>query len=373
MIALAKKYINLLLIILILLSLINTVVKNKNQYLVGFNYNKLNSLYKTSQFAQDVNDRENIIQDEDLYAFSGYYYLTTGDISSINIEHPPLGKYFIGLSAVIFNNQNIGQIFWAVIFLIFLFLISQKILKNTSLALLVVLLFIQERLFIEQITLSLLDLILAVFLLIFWLITLLKHKNKAWLIVQGVSLGTIASIKYPTIAVMVFATWFIYKILIKTNAKKIKTEALYLIFLTTIVFLLSHLPFFIKNPNFLSFINLQEKALRIHLSHVPEYPKAQVFRVLFFNQWLAWWGEKNYIRTEFWNLFWPTTTLIFLASLIKIKNNLLIKLWSLVYLTFLSLRLFFPRYLFLLLPFFYLNLCYNFQRVYKLIKSFKNR
>ncbi|MFC1711433.1 glycosyltransferase family 39 protein [Patescibacteria group bacterium] len=360
-----KKITDFTLIALIFLSLFKIINNGKDKYLVKFNYDNLSKLYNSSQFATQPENRKNIIQDEDLYAYVGYKYLTSGEIDKINIEHPPLGKYFIGLSTLIFKNQNIGQIIWGLIFLALLFLLAQKTLKYKTLSLLVIFFLTQERLFTEQVTTSLLDIVQGVFLLVFLLLSLTKKSTNKVLLAQGISLGTIASIKYPTIAIVVLITWILYKVIKKTSFKIIKKEFFYLSISAAIVFLLTYLPFYFKNPSPLSFLKLQEKALRIHLSHVPEYPKLQVFNVLLFDRWLTWWGEKSFIKTGFWNIGWPILILSFFASLTKIKQNLLIKLWALLYLLFLSLRLFFPRYLFLLLPFLYLNLCYNFQRLYQ--------
>lgn len=47
------------------------------------------------------------IGDDGLYAFAGYYYLFQGgDVSSVNFEHPPLGKYLIGVSIFLTGNER---------------------------------------------------------------------------------------------------------------------------------------------------------------------------------------------------------------------------------------------------------------------------
>lgn len=357
-----KLYQFLLLTILFLLT--SFVYKNVKVYQTKFNSSNFAYLYAHSQFASDPKERKFIIRDHDLYAYAGWYYLKTGELDTINIEHPPLGKYLIGLSIFIFNNQNIGQIFWGILFLVLLFYLNKAIIKNNVLALLPVFLFCQEKIFKEQLTYSLLDLSLGVFLLIFFLaVKNQSKKKKILLLVQGISLGAVASIKYPTIALIALATLTVYYFLKKE--KEIIKKLVLITSIAAVIFLLSYLPFFLKNPNFISFYNLQVKALKIHLSHVPEYPKGQVFNVLFFNRWLSWWGEKNYIKTEFWNLFWPILTVNFFLTFFKFKKNLLINLWTLFYLLFLSSRLFFPRYLFLLIPFFYIQLGYKISILYK--------
>lgn len=350
------KILNILVILLIFSIVTGLLIEKKGLYSQKFNPQKLDLLYSQSQFAQNPQDRKLIIQDEDLYAYSGYHYLKTGELDKINIEHPPLGKYFIGLSIWIFNNQNIGQIFWAILFLILLYKLSNNIIKHSALSLLVVFLFSLEKLFIDQLTHSDLDIILGVFLLIFMLTAIGQSKsNNKTILIQGLSLGAIASIKYPTIGLLCFFTLTIYYLIIK---KKFLIKKLTIIgIISLMIFLFSYLPFFIKNPQPLSFYHLQLKALKIHLSHVPEYPKFQVFNVLFFDKWLSWWGNKNYLSTGFWNILWPILIINFFLTLcLKIKKNLLIIIWILLYLSFLSLRLFFARYLFILLPFLYIQL-----------------
>jgi predicted membrane-bound dolichyl-phosphate-mannose-protein mannosyltransferase len=363
-----NKLIFYILTALIIFSFSLSVFRNISHYTTPLNMNALKNLYENSQYAELPENRKKIMQDEDLYAYAGWHYLTTGKLDRVNIEHPPLGKYLIGLSVLIFNNQNIGQIFWGVLAITLLYFLSKKYLRSPSLNLVVVLLLTQEKLFKEQITHSLLDIILLVFLLMFLLLLTNKKQADKKAIPQGIVLGTIASIKYPSIAAVIFAVWLVFKFINKKNLQQLIKNTVVLTVTAGTVFLLTYIPFFIKNPNPLNFIRLQEKALRIHLSYVPEYPKFQVFNVLLFDRWLSWWGEKDFIETGYWNIFWPIATIVFLASLIKPKKLLPIKLCSLFYLLFLSSRLFFPRYLFLLLPFLYLNLCYTLQGIYKYIK-----
>jgi predicted membrane-bound dolichyl-phosphate-mannose-protein mannosyltransferase len=349
----------------IIITMIALIYYSLPFYKTKFDINYLTYLYNHSQFSEKPQNRQLTIQDEDLYAYTGWNYLKTGEVNKINIEHPPLGKYLIGISIIIFNNQNIGQLIWALIFLGLLYKLSNLVLKNKSLSLLVVLFFIQEQLFFEQITHSLLDIILGVFLLIFLLASLQKKlKTTRWQIIEGLSLGAIASIKYPTIAGIAFFTLIIFNLL--TKEKNILRHFITTGLLASFVFLCSYLPFFIKNPSAISFVNLQIKALKLWLSNVPEYPKFQVFNVLFLNRWLSWWGDKSYIKTNNWNIAWPILTTNFFIGLINIGNrkNLLIILWCLFYLLSLSLKLFFPRYLILLLPFLYISLCYNLKRLF---------
>ncbi len=345
-------------------SFISFISTHLSYYKTPFDNQKMADLFTHSQFAPNPQDHLLIIRDEDLYAYAGWYYLKTGVLDKVNIEHPPLGKYFIGLSIFLFNNQNVGQIFWSLTFLILLYILAQKYLQNKVLAILVVLLSSQEILFEEQLGKSLLDLPLAVFLLLLFLTQTYYKRISNHALLSGLCLGAIASIKYPLIAAIAWVTLAVYGYFKK---EKNRLNKFMVITVTAgLVFLLTYLPFFLKNPTPISFITLQTKALKLWLSNVPEYPKFQVFNVLFFDRWLSWWGNKGYIKTGYWNILWPISTAIFFLELIKIrlKKNLLINLWCLFYLLGTSFKLFFPRYLLLLLPFLYLNLCYNLKSLF---------
>lgn len=355
-----KRIFIIILLFLITFSFLRIIIINKNNFLDKFKVPEISSLYNQSQYAANPELRRLIIQDQDLYAWAGWYYLHTGIIDTINIEHPPLGKYLIGLSILLFNNQNIGQIFWSGLFVCFLFLIGRLVLKNNFFSLIGVLLFLQEKIFVEQLIYSLLDVIIGTFLLIsLYLALKTKRLTSPYIIYQGILLGIIASIKYPSIAVILFITISIYYLMKKEKNLLVKLFSLASI--STTIFLLSYLPFFINHPSPNAFINLQYKALKIHLSHVPEYPKGQVLKVLLLNQWRIWWGNKDLVKTEYWNFFWPIITLNFLVAFGNFKKNLLLNLWSFNYLLFLCSRLFYPRYLFLLIPFLYLQLLFNLQ------------
>lgn len=68
------------------------------------------------------------IGDDGLYAFAGYYYLFQGgDVSAVNFEHPPLGKYLIGVSIFLFGNENVINIIYFALILIITYKIGQLV------------------------------------------------------------------------------------------------------------------------------------------------------------------------------------------------------------------------------------------------------
>lgn len=334
-----------------------------------FNPAELNYLYQNSQFSLNPDDQKFIIRDQDLYAYAGWFYLTTGKIETINIEHPPLGKYLIGLSILIFDNQNLIQIPFGLAFLCLSFLLAQKILKNIYLAVLVPLGLLFEKLFIQQITLSLLDLFQATMIILFILLAM-SAKTKFKIVLLGLVLGSVASIKFPITPIILGISYFIYLYFLREKNKIFKT---FIILVIGICFYLSiYAPVLIQNsPQ--GFIDLQIKALKIHLSHLPNYPKFVPLRIMVLNQWPVWWDFQSPIhkveeRNFFWFFFAFSTIISPLFYKNISKNNLLFFLFSWSYFIFINFRLFFPTYLFLLLPFLYIILFWELKLIFISLK-----
>jgi len=343
--------------LIILLIFIVRVFPYRQSFLQRFDAKALENLYQHSQFSQNPADRTEIIRDHDLYAYSGWYYLKTGDLRMVNIEHPPLGKYLIGLSILLFHNQNIMQIPLAITLLWITYLLAYKILKSPWLAVLVPLALILENLFLKQTTQSLLDLPQAVVIGLFCYLALAK-KNPYLL---GILLGAVSSIKFPATAIILGLSFLIHSAL--TN-KRQSIKAGIVVLITALGFyLLTYTPLFLKQGP-AGVASLHIRALKIHLSHLPKYPPFVPLKVMFLNQWPVWWDEKNPIhQTEEWNIFWPVLGAAILLSPLfywlkykksEKKQHLLFFLFNWLYFIFLNSRLFFPSYLFLILPYFYL-------------------
>jgi len=312
------------------------------------------NFYQHSQYS----DYKNLLTmpDEDLYAFAGWHYLTTGELGKVNIEHPPLGKYFIGFSILLFNNQNILQIFWGMIFLILIYLLGEQLTKKPLILSAVVLLVVLEPLFRHQLIDSLLDLPLAVFTLLYLLSIKKIPDSNFWLGIAGISLGAAAAAKFPALALILILASLLSLLFQKRKNRSILLKKLLIVNLIAFsIFTLTYLPF-ILSQSFLDWINLLIKGTRIHLSHAPNYPKGVILKALFLNQWPRWWEEGEFQKILEWQLTWPLLGLSFLLSpLLALKNklfkqNAILFLFCWLYFLFLASRLFFPAYLLPLLP-----------------------
>jgi predicted membrane-bound dolichyl-phosphate-mannose-protein mannosyltransferase len=365
-----NKFLNTLIIITLVFFFIIKIYQNIDSYASKFDYSRLNNLYQYSQYALNPNNRLYVMQDWDLYAYAGYTYLTTGKIDSINIEHPPLGKYLYGISILLFNNASILQIPFAIIFLYLSFHLAKIFLSSALFSYLIVFLLINESLFSIQLRYSLLDLMEIDFILLFIYLISKKSTNKLNGIFLGFYLGIVASIKFPVTAIILSFSYLIY-LLINHRFKSIISN-IKVIFLGILIFLFSYLPLFI-NKGVNGFIQLQIHALRIHLSHVPEYPPFAPLKVMILNQWPVWWDKINPIwKTQEWNLFWPFLAIAICLSPIvywQNKNDLkklsLFFLFTWVYFVFINTRLFFPGYLLLILPQAYILLFWEIKIILK--------
>jgi len=333
-----------------------------------FNFQAIDHLYKHSQFAANPDDRQLVILDWDLYPYAGLIYLKTGKIDQINIEHPPLGKYLFGLSLILFKNSTIIQIPLALLFLYLSFFLGLKLLKNPWWAFLVPLAMLNEVLFTQHTIHSTLDLFQSTTILLFVYLAGLDKLNKKTPFILGVVLGIVASIKFPASALILALSCTIFY-LAANKDKKIKS--LLIVFSIALLFyLLNYLPLFIKSKSFgqgfSDFVSLQIRALKIHLSHLPEYKPLAPLKVMFLNQWPSWWDKANpVVQVEEWSYRWPILALsmflspwLYYYSVIKKKkkNLQLIFFFAWLYFIFINSRLFFPSYLLPLLPFLYLFL-----------------
>lgn len=360
---------NLFLKLLILLSFLSAILLSQAKFTSKFDYGKTRNDYNNSPYILG-NNYKTIIQDEDFDAINGYMYINRIDLDKTVYDHPPFGKFLIGLYILLTGNQNIIQIFISLFTLIAFYYLSKEVLKNGTLALLLSLVLSFEPLFREQIYTSLLDQDLLLLLTLTLLFTLKSLKNQKWVIASVVSLGFFSSIKFPANSIILITTIFIFYLILK-RFDLIKSLIKYFL-IVPIIYVILYIPF-VDKPSLNKFLGLQIFAIKWHRSHLPDYPKFEIFRLLLLNQWRTWWGSEPFIKVPYFHLLWPLSLINLSIFAIALKNKklrpnkeiVLITLWCLLYLAASSLRVLFPRYLLLLLPFLYLIVIYLIQYAYR--------
>lgn len=158
-----KSIITVVLLTATFISNIIFFIQNQQYYTRPFDSDYFASLYSKSQYVLGPASKGGI-GDDGLYAFAGYYYFfQKGDVSSVNFEHPPLGKYLIGLSIYLFHNENVVNI----VYFFFLLFITYKsafiILKDKLLSSVTVFLVSIDPLLRDHTLRSLLDLPFSLF------------------------------------------------------------------------------------------------------------------------------------------------------------------------------------------------------------------
>jgi predicted membrane-bound dolichyl-phosphate-mannose-protein mannosyltransferase len=162
-------------------------------------------LYEHSQWSIGKSIRS--ISDAGLYEVAGHQLVTKNTFYDINPEVPPLGKYIIGISILLFHNGKILSAFLYLISIGLFYLVVSELVKKPLLKLLAVLLYVSEPLIFSQAGLSMLDLPQLCALLAHMLILLRIHNHKKIsllnILLAGISFGAFISIKIGFLSLII--------------------------------------------------------------------------------------------------------------------------------------------------------------------------
>ncbi len=314
--------------------------------------------YSYSQFNRVGNQIRYILEDDEVYSWAGYSYLKSPDPTIVNFEHPPLGKILIGLSIKIFGNEKIIQILWAVLFLVVLYKLSLSVIQNKTLALVPLIIMLWDPLFRDQLRLSLLDLPQVFFML--WAIYLVikKNINRRDLLLIGLCLGAVVSIKFFASGIIFGA--FIYLVL--TSIRKVKIKQLILPTLIAIsIYLISYLGYFLSGHGILDFVMVHFYVLRFYKDFIPSYPPFEIWRIIMIGEWRVWFGNTEFIKAPAWWIGWPIGVIATIFVIFYKKLSFLQKIpaiWVMFYLATNSFHVVFTRYLLTVLPIAYIYFTY---------------
>ncbi len=338
----------IILLIIFFLQLLFRIYQYKDNYLTPFNSQYWKERYLKSQWV--VPNSKESIGDDGLYAYSGWEYIHGSDPSLLNAEVPPLGKYLIGFSEIIFYNQNIFALLSGLLVLSALYILNKIIFKDNFLALIPVMLLSADTLFYNQLKAPYLDcLYLGLLILIF--IFILKEKFILANIFIGLMMATKASAPTFILVAVVITCYLSYM----KDRPLIKKFCFYL-YVSILIFLLTYTRYFFLNHNIIDFIRLQKWVLNFYDSGAKGIPGA-VWQMLISGKWSTWWGTVQQV-TE-WNILWPLSLIASIYYFYKvlpkrrIYKSILLGFWIIAYLLFLSFVPVWPRYLLMILPFMY--------------------
>lgn len=398
-----KSIISIALIAISAFYLATIIFQNRSLYLTKFNYEAAKRLYDQSQWQQSQNispikeldawalkkgytgwnnyadenkgkeDIEKVgkdviasvrnkgVSDATLYTYVGYEYVNGANPTLLNPEHPPLGKYLIGLSIKIFNNENVVLLIFGFIALTTVFLIifvSTNSYLSSSIA---VLLTISHSLFLDQLIHGpQLELFQLTFFLLFILhLMLYKMKKKIHFFIGALFFyGCLLSVKTFLTHFILFSAWLG---VLTLYSKRIKIKE-WLLLQTggILIFISSYAVFFIKGGTFRQWLGVQKYILVFYKQagiNIVEFA-GNYLRLIFTGSWKFWSDDNPVSHYSEWSFTWSIIffmTIFVMYKMIKQREKKDISFSEWVFVSFIviyNLYLFiipmFPRYLLLL-------------------------
>jgi hypothetical protein len=363
-----KKFRPFFAILLLLVTILNIAIflkGNLNSYTERFNPILYRKLYGESQYVSTA--PKQMLPDEIVYSLAGWEYIHGVNPAIFNADQPPLGKYFIGLSEIWFNNPRIPGPFFNILCLVALFILSNMAFENYLISVALVTLFSFEKIFIAQMKYApLLDNIQLFFILLSFIFFLKFVKSNKLLVPAFLSLGAVASTKFWATALIIYLVWFIYLLLFRNLIKVFR----FIIFSPAILItmLLSYLPAFLEGSTLKSFFGVQKYIYSFHHDKL-NFDPLSVWDLLLFNRWHSFSGIRSSVD---WQWTWPIITILSLIAISYILKKKLTKdiigvfvAWFIIYFLLLSSSSILSRYLIPVLPAMYIL---SFWLVKKILK-----
>lgn len=371
------------LVLVIIINIGTTVWSARDKYIsqdLAQRYPQLKFAYEDSQYANK--NFTSWIPDEPVNTYAGLAYVKGVNPILIAADTPPLGRYLIGITGTIFNNENIITLLVGILGFFFLYLLGTQLFNSRIIALIPPALLSFEPLIKNQfIYTPLLDLMQMFFLLAYFYvfnIALIKKKNYLrYFIIANILLGCFISVKFFATGVTIIAA-SLGVLLLHFEKKKLFSYLLTLP-LSIIVLFLSYSRAFIDNPNIKSFVGIQKWVFLYHKSQLTT-PFA-IWPFIYLNEWHVWWGNKPILSEITWTFLWPvTTTMTFLTSFFHFTKKIPMKkevevlmLWVIIYFLFFSFGQITARYLVILLPVLYLVSIYGIVNLIPLFNKYNSK
>jgi len=333
-----KTIIVFLLLIISFWQNLTFIFSNREYFTRHFDPQFFSRLYSESQYVKGQAS-EGGIGDDGLYAFAGYYYLfQKGDVSSVNFEHPPLGKYLIGLSILLFNNENIINLIYYALLLFFTYKLAKIILRSVSLSFLAVCLISIDPLIHDHLLRSLLDLPFTLFFVVAVYYYLLSFKNTNYTFISQLLLGMAFSTRFFPSLILIYTFFSLIKFLYQ---RKAFLQYFYTSFLIPIIYMLSHISFFYYHPSIIEFI--RHKIWMLSWFKGSVIIMGNIWRNLFTGYYIDSTGKIQI--NQYWTIILPITLVLAITrvrkNLIKKDNYQILVIYFtsviyLIYLTFLT-------------------------------------
>lgn len=324
-------------------------------------YQEYKQAYESSQYVKKNNP--GIIPDQTLESYAGGAFLK--GVNPIHIIHdqPPLGRYLIALSILVFDNQNTIIVIMAFLSVIGLLLIAYTTLKNIALSLLAVSIFTNEPLFLEKLVstplLEPIQLTFIIFSIYFFMKGVLSKTPLIWFLCTSLMLGGVIGIRFFILGVVLIACMCLY-FFINRVFNKYFLQFLLSLPLALVVLFVSYFKTIQEGYSLLQIVGVQKY---IFLYHKSKFILPFTFwDLLMFNRWHTWWGDWGIASDPNWIIVWPIVTVLTVIYLIFVilkrytlsKPEIILYLWVGIYTLMLSMGYTSTRYFLPFLPFLYI-------------------
>ena len=355
--------ITLILLILILARPVAEAYKNRSSFFApGFmsQFAQYENAYFSSQYQKKVNASP--IPDETFESYVGGAFLRGKNPILIVHEHPPMGRYIIALSILLFDNPKTLILPLLGFSLLGIFLIAKKILSDTLLSLLPLVVYANEPFVMGKLQfaplLEPIQLPFIIFAIYFFIRGVSEKLYIRWFLLTSLMLGFVISIRFFILGAILVLAMIAY-LLLQKEKKRLWSFALFLP-LSLVVLLCSYFRTIQDGYSIWQIFSVQKYILFYHQSKLENL--FTFWDLLLFNRWHAWWGERIVISDAQWIIAWPvaaflTLGFVYLVMQKKVKAKAPAKiglLWILSYCLLLSGGNSTTRYFLPLLPFLYI-------------------
>lgn len=324
-------------------------------------YNYLESSYSSSQYMQKKNP--GIMPDETFEAFVGGALLRGVNPIHIVHEHPPLGRYIIAFSILLFDNAHTIILPLLALSLIACFLIAKIIIKDSLLAVVPVAIFSNDPLFISKLQYSpLLEPIQLPFIILslyFFIRGIKDEKSFRWFALASLMIGFVISIRFFILGMTLFCAMFLYFII----KKRFNKQFIYFVISTPIsliVLFASYTKTILDGYSLWQILGVQKYIFYYHQAKLEN--SFSFWDLILFNRWHTWWGDRSITHDNTWFIAWPisifSTFSFLIASFMRIirmnEGEKFLTTWVLVYCGLLSIGNSTTRYFLPLVPILYI-------------------
>lgn len=317
--------------------------------------------YYSSQYADP--DAKGFIPDEIFEIFAAGAFLRGMNPIMIVHDHPPLGRYILSFSLLLFDNSKTIIIFCLIAAYAGIFLTARLVLKNNFLSLIPLAIFLNEPLNLNKLIYAPLpepvQLPFIIFTIYFFLLSINKKDKRFYYILVAILLGFVVSIRFFVTGGVIALSMLIFLILTKRNIK----DALYFssfLPIALIVLVLSYTQTLRSGYSFIDLLGVQKYILDYHKSAFTNV--FSFWDLILFNRWHTWWGERLILSDPHWNLFWPVSVILTASSLVLslirriniTREELVLMIFLIFYTLMLSVGYTSTRYFLPLLPYLYI-------------------